>query len=128
MSLDDKKEKTEWRKHTFERKFENTYAIEIQNGMTYIHINKVNKLSEWNLIHDIINRHKLVKNLNIHYSNILQGCTNTRKGTVKFKNFRILLDSVFSSTIVTRRLINKLTHKKTMWWSGTRKEVKSIPI
>ena len=33
---------------------------------------------------------------------------NTRKGRAKFKNFRILLDSGFSSIIATRRLVEKL--------------------
>ena len=33
---------------------------------------------------------------------------NTRKGRAKFKNFRILLDSGCSSTIVMRRLVQKL--------------------
>ena len=37
MSLDYKKENTEWRKHKFERELENKYEIEIQNGMTCIH-------------------------------------------------------------------------------------------
>ena len=37
MSLDDMKEKTEWRKRAFECEVENTHEIEKQNGMTFIH-------------------------------------------------------------------------------------------
>ena len=45
--------------------------------MTCIHGNKINKLSECNLLHDILNPPKITKNLNIHYSPILQGYMNT---------------------------------------------------
>ena len=37
---------------------------------------------------------------------------NTCKGKARFKNLRIQLDSVCSSTILTRRLIEKLNPKK----------------
>ena len=37
---------------------------------------------------------------------------NTRKGRTKLKNFRIILDSGCSSTIVTRRLVEKLNPEK----------------
>ena len=37
---------------------------------------------------------------------------NTRKVRLKFKNFRILLDSGFSSTIVIGRLVEKHTLEK----------------
>ena len=43
---------------------------------------------------------------------------NTQKGRSKFKNFRILLDIGCSSTIVMRRLIEKINPKKdnmTQW-------------
>ena len=36
MSIDEKKEKTEWPKIAFERELENKYDIEIHNGMTCI--------------------------------------------------------------------------------------------
>ena len=105
MSLDDKKEIIEWRKRAFEWKLENTYDIEIQNGMTCIHGSKVNKLAEFKLLHDIINPPKHNKTLNIHYSPILQGCMNIPKDETKFKNFRILLDSGCSPKIVMGRQI-----------------------
>ena len=41
-----------------ERKFENTYEIEIQNGMTFIHENIVNITAQCNLLHDILNPYK----------------------------------------------------------------------
>ena len=61
---------------------------------------KLNKMDEFNLLNDIINPSKCTKNLNIPYSNILHGYINTQKGRAKFKNFRILLDSGCSSTVV----------------------------
>ena len=99
MSLNDKKEKTEWCNRAFEFKLENTYEIQSQNGMTCIHGNRVNKWSEFNLIHDILNPPKRTKHLTSHYSTILQVCMNIRKGKARFKNFRILLDSGSSSTL-----------------------------
>ena len=60
--------------------------------MTRINDKELNKIAEYNLIHDMINSPKHAKNLNIHYSPILHGCMNTRRGKAKFKNFRILLD------------------------------------
>ena len=48
--------------------------------MNCIHENKVNKISEWNLLLDILNPSKLNKNINSHYSRIIHGCMNTRKG------------------------------------------------
>ena len=66
MSLDKNKENIEWRKRAFECEPKNEYEIEIQNGMTCIHKNKVNKLAEYNLIHDILNPPKNTKNSNIN--------------------------------------------------------------
>ena len=37
---------------------------------------------------------------------------NTRKGEEKFKNFQIILDSGYSSTIVARRIVGKLNPDK----------------
>ena len=68
--------------------------------MTFIHDNKANNITECNLLHDILNPPKRIENLNIHYSYILHGCMNTIKGRARFNNFRILLDSGCSSTIV----------------------------
>ena len=59
----------------------------------------------------MLNLIKLNKNLNIHYSPVLKGCNNTRKGKSKFNNFRIILDSGCSSTIVMGRLIQKIIPK-----------------
>ena len=73
--------------------------------MTCIYENRVNKLAECNLLHDVLNPPKLNKSLNIHYSHILQGCMNIRKGKAKFKNFRILLDSGCSFKILMGRMI-----------------------
>ena len=80
--------------------------------MTCIHDNEVNNTTEYNLQHDIINPPKLIKNLNVHYFPIIQGCMNTREGKVKFKKFRILLDSGCSFTIVIGGLVEKLSPKK----------------
>ena len=43
MSLDDNKGNTECHKRAFESKLENIYEIKIHNGMTCIHVNKLNK-------------------------------------------------------------------------------------
>ena len=64
MCLDDKIEKIEWEKRAFEYKLKNKYEIEIHNGITCIHGNRVNKWDECNLLHDIINPTKRTKTLN----------------------------------------------------------------
>ena len=75
--------------------------------MTRVHNNEVKNIAECNLLHDIINPPKRTKNINSRYSPILHGCMNTRRGKLKFKKCRILLDSRFSFTIVMGRLVNK---------------------
>ena len=90
----------------------NTYGIENQNDMTRIHDNKVNKIDERNLLHDIINSLKHTKNLNIHYYPISYGCMNTGKGRAKFKNFQILLSSRCSPTIIMGSIVEKLYPEK----------------
>ena len=62
MSFEDSKEKFEWRKLAFEY-VQKTHGIENQNDMIGIHENKVNKISEWNLLHDIINPPKITKKI-----------------------------------------------------------------
>ena len=47
--------------------------------MIYIHDNEVKIIAEFNLIHGIINPPKCAKNINSHYSPILNGCINIRK-------------------------------------------------
>ena len=76
--------------------------------MTCIHENEVNKTSEYNLLHDIINPYKHTKNINSHNSPILHGFANKRKGKSRFNNSRILLDSWCSYTIVKGKLIKIL--------------------
>ena len=49
---------------------------------------------------------------NRHYSLILRGCINIRKGKAKFNNFQILLDIRCISTIVMGRIVEKLNPKK----------------
>ena len=65
--LDDNKEKIELFKRAFESELENTYDIEIQNGMTFIHEKRVNKLSECYLLHDILDPSKLTQTINSNY-------------------------------------------------------------
>ena len=57
ISLDEK----EWRKCVFESKLKKTCDIKIPNGMVCIHKNEVNKRSECNLLHDILNPSKCTK-------------------------------------------------------------------
>ena len=80
--------------------------------MTCILEKKVNKTSEWKLKYDIINPSKHTKISNIHCSPILHQCMNTWKGKAKFKNFRILLDSGWSSTTVMGNIILVFTPKE----------------
>ena len=82
------------------------------NGMNCINKKEVNTISECNLLYDIINPSEITKYINTHYSPILHVCINTWKGKAKFKDFRILLHSECSSTIVMRIIIEKLTPKK----------------
>ena len=82
--------------------------------MTCIHENKVNKISEFNLLYDILNPYKRTKLLNSHYYPILHGCMNTQKGKAKFKYFWILLDSGCSSNITGGRQIKQSILKETM--------------
>ena len=70
-----------------------------------IHNNEVKNIAECNLLYDIINPPKRAKHLNSRYSPIIHICMNTRKGRAKFKNFYILLDIGFSSTIVIVSLV-----------------------
>ena len=79
-----------------------------------IHINdkEVNKISKWDLLHDIINPPKRAKILNIHYSPILHGCMNTRKCRAKFKSIRILLDGGCSYNMLMGGLVEKLYPEK----------------
>ena len=67
MSHDDKY----WQNHAFESKLKYIYDICNQASMTSIHENKVNKIAEWNLQHDIINTSKQTKTSNRHYYPIL---------------------------------------------------------
>ena len=80
--------------------------------MNCMHKDKVNKILEWNLLHDILKPSKNNKNINIHYSPILHGCMNTRNGREKINIFWVLLDSGCSSTILMISLIEKLNPKK----------------
>ena len=108
MSLDDKNENIEWCKRAFESDLENKCDTEIQNVMTCIYGNKVNKLAECNLLHDILNPSKRNKISNFRYSYILHRCMHTWKGRETFKNFLILFHSGFGSTIVIKILITKI--------------------
>ena len=73
--------------------------------MTCIHNDEVNKISECNLLHNIINPPKRTNFFNRYYSPILHGCMNTKHGKAKLNNFLILLESGCSSTILTGRLV-----------------------
>ena len=85
MSLDETKEKIEWRKRALE--FESSDVIENRYKMIYIHGYEVKNMPECNLLHDIINPPRRARNINIRYFPILHGCMNTRKGREKFNNF-----------------------------------------
>ena len=105
-----------------------THGIEKQNDTMRIHDNEVNKIFEYDLLHDIINNHKRTKKLNSHYFPIINECMNTRKGRQKCKNFRILLNSVCNSMIVMGRLVEKYILKKMLLYSGTLRMIILLPI
>ena len=88
------------------------HVIENMNDMNCIHEKKGNKISECNLLHDIINPLKCAKILNRHYYPFLHGNTNNRKCREKFKNLRIILDIVCSYTFVMGRIVEKLHPEK----------------
>ena len=88
------------------------YDTKRPNGMNHIHDNKEKIISEWNLLHDILNLFERTKNINIHCYPIPRGCLNTQKGKARFKNFRILLGIGCSSRIVMIMLIENLSAKK----------------
>ena len=50
LSLD----KNTWRKRAFERKHKIVYDIKISKSMNHIHDSKVNDISGWKLLHDIL--------------------------------------------------------------------------
>ena len=77
--------------------------------MTCTHENKVTKISEFNLLHGILKPSKRTENVNRHYSPILFGCMNTRKGWANFNNFLIILNGGYIYTLAIVKLIK--THK-----------------
>ena len=89
----------------FEIELKNVYDIKNHNGITCKHKKKVNNIAECNVLYGMINPSKRTKLLNSHYSPILIGCMNTRKGKSRFNNFQILLDSRCSSIIIIGKLI-----------------------
>ena len=78
MSLDGSHK--ELRRRAFEGKLENIFDMKSLNYIHCIYDIKVINISKLNLLHDILNPSKCTKNINIHYSPILHGCKNTRKG------------------------------------------------
>ena len=112
MSIEENEEKIGWTQRAFEREQKSTNGIENKNDMTRIHKKWVNKIDEWDLLHDIINPPKIIKILNSHQYHILNRFMNTRHGREKFKNSGILLVSGCSSTIVMGRIVEKLHPEK----------------
>ena len=97
----------EWRKRAFESELENMYDMKSLNDINCIHLNKVNNIAEWNLLHVILNTSKLTKNINIYYNPILNVCMNKCRGKAKFNIIWILLDIGCNYTIVIISLIKK---------------------
>ena len=54
----------EWPRPEFESELKNIYDINILNDMNFINENKVNDITECNVLHDIINFPKQTKNMN----------------------------------------------------------------
>ena len=53
MSLEETKEKIDWRKRALE--YKSSYVIENWDEIIYIHDKEVKNIAEWNLLHNIIN-------------------------------------------------------------------------
>ena len=78
-----------------------------------IRINKNKSITyECNVLTHILNPTKHEKSKYDHYLPILLGCMNTHSGREEFRNFRIILDSGISSTIVIGKLMSKIKQKK----------------
>ena len=97
----------EWRKCAFRSELENIYDMKSLSDMNIIHGNKVNIISECNLLNDILTSSKHTKNINIYHSLILYVCINTRGSRKKYNNFLILLDSGCSLIFVMKRSTTK---------------------
>ena len=54
MRLEDTKEKLEWRKREFECKQKSKYRVENKNYVMRMHDKEVNKIYEYNLLHDSV--------------------------------------------------------------------------
>ena len=96
--------------------------------MNCMHENEVNKIAKCNLLHDLLNPSKPTKNINSHYSLIINGFMNTQKIRVKFKNFRILLYSGCSDTIIMESLIQNLILNNMLRYNIKYKQVTLLPI
>ena len=57
------------------------------NGINHIQYNTVNNIDELNLLHGILNSSKITKNVDSHYSPILDGWINMHRGKARFNNF-----------------------------------------
>ena len=87
-------------------------------------------INKCNILTNILNPTKRAKTKS-HYSLILQGCMNTRSGRALFRNFRILLDSGSSLTIIMGKLMEKLKPKhstETKWETQARKFTTSTKV
>ena len=58
------------------------------NARNHKHDKDVNDTSKYNLLNYIPNPSKHTKNTRTHYSLILHGCMNTRRGRAKYRTFK----------------------------------------
>ena len=70
-----------------ERELEYIYDTKILIDTNHIHDNKVNNISEFNLLHDILITSKRTKNMNSRYPPIIYVCMNIRRCKEIFDNF-----------------------------------------
>ena len=62
----------------------NIYGMHNIYGINSIHDNDINRIYKRNLLHDILNHSKCVKNTHYNYYLILHGCINASKGKAKY--------------------------------------------
>ena len=76
--------------------------------MNLIDNKDVDNISEYNLPQYILNYSKYTKNTNTYKYSIIHACINTLSGRGEIKNFQILIESGYSSTILIKRLTMEL--------------------
>ena len=90
----------------------NYSSLNVDKSICQIKKIKVTVLNMNVTYYPILNPTKRAKSKTSHYSPTLQGCMNNRSGRAGFENFRIMLNSASSSTILIVKLTSKIKWKE----------------